>query len=136
MKSPVLKICLFVALLFMLVACAPASQEVQTSTAVQIPEVLKLAISSLLLATVTLGLQALFDNFGLDLRGVGAAIAVSLSGFAIAQLQGIVDVIPTVYDQLTTIVLNIMVVILSGVGVVRALFHRERAAVLFSPRLK
>jgi hypothetical protein len=98
--------------------------------------VLKLALSGLILAAVSLGLQALFDTFGLDLRGVGAAIAVGISGFAIAQLQGFIDIIPVMYDQLTTIVLNILVVILSGLGALRALLHRERAAALFAPRLK
>lgn len=111
-------------LMFTLSACSAAP----TSNAVQIPEALTLAIGALILAAVTLGLQALFDSVGLDLRGVGAAIAVAVSGFAIAQLQGLIDIIPAQYDQLITIVLNVAVVILGGLGTLQALFKRERAA--------
>ena len=109
---------------FALSACTAAP----TSNAVQIPDALTLAIGALILAAVTLGLQTLFDSVGLDLRGVGAAIAVAVSGFAIAQLQGLIDIIPAQYDQLITIVLNVAVVILGGLGTLQALFKRERAA--------
>jgi hypothetical protein len=109
---------------FLLTACSAAP----TSNAVQLPDALKLAISGLILAGVTLGLQVVFDAVGLDLRGVGAAIAVAVSGFAIAQLQGLIDVIPAQFDQLTTIVLNVLIVILGGLGTLRALTNRDRAA--------
>lgn len=115
---------LIVLVVFLLSACATAP----TSNAVQIPEALTLAIGALILAGVTLGLQVVFDSIGLDLRGVGAAIAVAVSGLAIAQLQGLIDIIPAQYDQLITIVLNVAVVILGGLGTLRAVFHRERAA--------
>lgn len=109
---------------FLLSACTAAP----TSNAVQLPEALTLAISGLILAAVTLGLQAVFDSIGLDLRGVGVAIVVAVSGFAVAQLQGLIDIIPVQYDQLVTIVLNVAVVILGGLGTLQALFKRERAA--------
>lgn len=125
-----------VLLLLLVLALSGCVAEVQSSNAVQIPDALRLALSGLILAGVTLGLQALFDMFGLDLRGVGAAVAVAISGFGIAQLQGLIDIIPVAYDQITTIVLNILVVILSGLGALRALLHRERAAALFAPRLR
>ena len=117
-------------LMFTLSACTAAP----TSNAVQIPEALTLAIGALILAAVTLGLQAVFDSVGLDLRGVGAAIAVAVSGFAIAQLQGLIDIIPAQYDQLTTIVLNVAVVILGGIGTLQAVFKRERAAQLLEKK--
>lgn len=103
-----------------------------TSSAVQLPDALKIAIGGLLLAAVTLGLQAVFDIFHLDLRGEGAAIAAVVSGFAIAQLQGLIDIIPAQYDQVTTIVLSVLVVILSGFGVLRAVFQRSRASALLA----
>ena len=106
-----------------LTACSAAP----TSNAVQLPDALKLAISALILAGVTLGLQVVFDSIGLDLRGVGTAIAVAVSGFAIAQLQGLIDIIPAQYDQLITIFLNVAVVILGGLGTIRALTNRDRA---------
>ena len=61
---------------------------IQTSSAVQVPDALKTIVSALLLGAVTLGLNALFNTFGLDLRGVSAAVAVAFSGFLIAQVQG------------------------------------------------
>lgn len=105
---------------------------VQTSSAVQLPEQLKIILSGLILAAVTLGLQAVFDFIGLDLRGEGAVIAATVSGFAIAQLQGLIDLVPAAYDQWVSIGLTVLVVILSGVGVLRAVFQRSRAAALFA----
>lgn len=102
---------------------------IQTSAAVQIPEALKNILSGLILTGVLLGLQAVFDWTGLDLRGVGTAIAVALSGFAVAQLQGYIDVIPAAYDYLVLIGLNVLVTILSGLGFLRLLVNRERPTV-------
>ena len=116
---------------FAAVVSAPASAEaVQTSAAVQIPEALKAILSGLILTGVLLGLQVVFDWTGLDLRGIGTAIAVAISGFAIAQLQGYIDVIPALYDYLVTIGLNVLVVILSGLGYLRLFVNRDRAAAL------
>lgn len=122
-----MKIKKFFVMMFV-VALLTACTAAPTSNAVQIPEALTLAIGALILAAVTLGLQAVFDSFGLDLRGVGAAIAVGVTGFAIAQLQGLIDIVPVQYDQLITVVLNVAVVILGGLGTLQALFKRDRAA--------
>jgi uncharacterized protein YceK len=122
-----MKLKMFFLMLFVTVllgACSAAP----TSNAVQLPDALKPALSGLILAAVTLGLQVVFDSIGLDLRGVGSAIAIAVSGFAIAQLQGLVDIIPAQYDQLVMIVLNIVIVILSGLGTIRAVTDRDRAA--------
>lgn len=119
-------------LVLLLTACAP--EPVATSSAVVLPDALKLALGALILAAVTVGLQVVFDSVGLDLRGVGAAIAVVVSGFAVAQLQSLIDVIPSQYDQLVTIVLNVLVVILGGLGTLRALFNPQRATDLLATR--
>jgi len=103
---------------------------VQTSSAVQVPEALKAILSGLILTGVLIGLQVVFDWTGLDLRGVGAAAAVAISGFAVAQLQGYIDAVPGAYDYLVTIGLNVLVTILSGLGYLRLLVSRERAAAL------
>lgn len=107
-------------------ACAPATA-VQTSQAVQLPDALKLAINALVLFGVTFGLQFVFDKFHLDLRGVGAAIAVAVSEFAILQLQGVIDVIPMQYDMLVTIALNVILAVLTSLGFARVALHKERA---------
>lgn len=109
----------------------PASAEaVQTSAAVQIPDALKAILSGLILTGVLLGLQVVFDWTGLDLRGIGTAVAVAISGFAIAELQGYIDAIPVAYDYIATIGLNVLVVILSGLGYLRLFVNRDRAAAL------
>lgn len=129
--SPKNKVILLVLLAAVLVVPL-FSHSVQGSAAVQIPEQLKLIIDGLVLAAVMLGLQAIFDLVGLDLRGMGAAIAAVLSAFVIAQLQGLIDVVPAIYDQWLTIGIQILVYLLSGVGVLRAIFHPQRAAALFA----
>jgi len=108
-----------------------AEPTLQTSSAVQIPEALKAIISTLLLAVVTLGLQGLFNTFGLDLRGLSSAIAVAVSGFVILQVQGYIDVIPAQYDNLIMIILNVLTVILGGIGTIRALVFRQHINNLF-----
>lgn len=123
------KLLIVLTLLVALTACVPdPAAAVQTSAAVQIPEALKLALSALILAGVTLGLQVVFDSVGLDLRGIGSALAVAVSAFVVAQLQGYIDVIPAEFDGLVLMVLNVAVVILGGLGTLQAAFKRDRAA--------
>jgi hypothetical protein len=110
---------------------APAASGIQTSAAVQIPDALKAIFSAVLLAGVTMGLQAIFNAFGLDLRGVGAAVAVALSGFIIAQLQGYIDVVPVAYDHIIQTIFNVLVVILGGIGAIRAFIHPQHASNMF-----
>lgn len=125
-----LKLLLFVALLVVLTACVPSPEAVQTSQAVEVPAALKLALSALILAAVTLGLQVVFDSVGLDLRGIGSVLAVSVSAFAVAQLQGYVDAVPSQYDAVVLMVLNVAVVVLGGLGTLQALLRGGRAAEL------
>lgn len=125
-----MKYFLLTVLLVALTACVPAPEAVQTSTAVEVPAALKLALSALILAAVTLGLQVVFDSVGIDLRGVGAAVAVSVTAFAVAQLQGYVDAVPAQYDAVVLMVLNVAVVVLGGLGTLQALFRRGRAVEL------
>ena len=125
-----LKVLVLAFFVMSLAACAAQP----TSSAVQVSDALKLAINGLVLFLVTLGLQWVFDNVGLDLRGIGAALAAAVAGFFLLQLQGVIDVIPAAYDMAVTIGLNILLAILSGAGFFRAFLQRERAAQLFSGR--
>lgn len=104
-----------IALLFVLAACAP----VPTSQAVEVPEAINLAIGALVLAALTAGFVFLFEKTGLDLRGFALPISVAVSAFLVAQLQGLINTIPAQYDQLLTILLQIIVVIVGGLGVLR-----------------
>lgn len=115
---------LFVLTLF-LIACVPAP----TSQAVDVPEAIELAIGVLVLAALTAGFVFMLEKTGLDLRGFAMPISVTVSAFLVAQLQGLINIIPAQYDQLLTVVLQIIVVIIGGLGVLR-LRSNERARLL------
>jgi len=113
------------AFLLILSACAPAP----TSQAVDVPEALELAIGALVLAALTAGFVFLFEKSGLDLRGFAVPISVTGSAYLVAQLQGWINTIPAQYDPLLSTVLQIIVVIIGGLGVLR-LRSNERARLL------
>jgi hypothetical protein len=96
-------------------ACAP----VATSQAVQVPEALQLALGAAVLAVLTAGFVFIFEKTGLDLRGYATPIAVTLSAYLVAQLQGWINTLPAQYDPTLTVVLQILVVIVGGLGVLR-----------------
>ena len=125
------KLLIVFVLLAALTACVP-DPTVATSSAVEVPAALKLAISALILSGVMLGLQVIFDSVGLDLRGIGSAFAVAVSAFAVSQLQGYIDVVPAQYDGVVLMVLNVAVVILGSLGTLQALFNSNRAAKLIA----
>ena len=114
-----LKVKVYLAVLLLsvtvLAACAPAP----TSQAVPIPEVIGLAIGALILAALTAGFVFIFEKTGLDLRGFAVPISVTVSAFLVAQLQGIINTIPAQYDPLLSTALQIIVVIIGGLGVLR-----------------
>lgn len=123
------KILIVLALLVVPVLAASTAspdQALQTSMAVQLPPELKAILSALLLAGVTVGLNVVYNWVGLDLRGLSTAIAVTLSAFAVAQIQGYIDVIPAAYDQAVTVFLQVLVVILGGLGTLGLLAARHR----------
>ena len=102
-------------LVFILAACAPAP----TSQAVEVPEAINMAIGALVLAVLTTGFVFLFEKSGLDLRGFAVPISVTISAFLVAQLQGLINTSPAQYDPLLSTVLQIIVVIIGGLGVLR-----------------
>jgi hypothetical protein len=106
---------MFLLLIFVLAACAPAP----TSQAVEVPQAIELALGALVLAALTAGFVFLFEKTGLDLRGFAVPISVTISAFLVAQLQGLINTIPAQYDPLLSTVLQIIVVIIGGLGVLR-----------------
>lgn len=106
---------LFALLAVALAACSPRP----TSQAVDVPEALELAIGVLVLAALTAGFVFVFEKTGLDLRGFATPVSVTVSAFLVAQLQGLINIVPVEYDQLLTVVLQIIVVIIGGLGVLR-----------------
>jgi hypothetical protein len=99
----------------LLAACVPPP----TSQAVDVPQAINLAIGALVLAVLTAGFVFLFEKSGLDLRGFALPISVAVSAFVVAQLQGLINTIPAQYDPLLSTVLQIIVVIIGGLGVLR-----------------
>lgn len=108
-------ILLFFVLALALAACAP----VATSQAVQVPEALQLALGALVLAALTAGFVYIFEWTGLDLRGYAVGISVTISAYLVAQLQGWINTLPAQYDPALTVILQILVVIVGGLGVLR-----------------
>lgn len=102
-------------LIALLTACAPAP----TSQAVDVPDAIELAIGALILAALTAGFVFIFEKTGLDLRGFAVPISVTVSAYLVAQLQGIINTIPAQYDPILSTVLQIIVVIIGGLGVLR-----------------
>ena len=107
---------------------ACVAQPIATSAAVQLPDALKIALNGLILAGITAGLQVVFEKLGLDLRGFGVGVAAAVGEFVILQLQGLIDIVPVQYDMVVSIVLNVIVVVLSGLGYIRLIAQRDRAA--------
>lgn len=128
------KIVVFVLVLaaLLLAACAaPADAAVQTSSAVQVPAALVDALAGVTFIAVLAGLQLVFELFGVNLTGLAATIATALSAAIVAQLQGLIDIVPAQYDSFVGIALQIAVVILGGLGFFRVLTNPKRAAALF-----
>lgn len=113
-KFPRLLVVITLVVLIM-TACTP----VATSQAVQLPEEIKIAIGTALLALLTAGFVYLFEKSGLDLRGFAVPISVVVSAFMIAQLQGWINTIPAQYDVTLTILLKILVILIGGFGILR-----------------
>ena len=122
------KILLLIVFALVLTACVAQPTSVQTSSAVQVSDAVKVAINGLLLTLVMYGLQLVFDLAHIDLRGIGVTIAAAVSEFAILQLQGLIDTIPAAYDPVVTLGLEILLAVLVFLGGVRLFGQRERAA--------
>lgn len=115
LKRLVRLVLIITAVLFVLTACSPAP----TSQAVDVPEAVELAIGALVLALLTAGFVFILEKTGLDLRGFAVPLSVTISAFLVAQLQGLINIISTQYDPLLNTVLQIIVVIIGGLGVLR-----------------
>ena len=76
-------------------------------------------VGALVLAVLTAGFVFLFEKSKLDLRGFAVPLSITISAFLVAQLQGLINTIPAQYDPLLSTVLQIIVVIIGGLGVLR-----------------
>lgn len=106
----------FIGLSVLLIAFAWFAPASSLATAVPIPAELNAWVAGLIFAAVTAGFAFLFSYLGLDLREFATPISGALSLFVLGTLQGWVNLIPAQYEAFVTILFNVLVVILSGVG--------------------
>ena len=101
------------------------STAIQTSTAVQLPQVISDAIGIGIIALLTAGFTWLFNVFGLDLRGTVPVIGLALSTWIVAELQGLVNTIPAQYDPFVSAFFYLLALFLAPAGI---LFLANRRA--------
>lgn len=102
-----------------LVSIGNVNTEVQGSVAVQVPEIVKLALDALFTALLTAGTVWVFEHFKLDLRGFAVPIAMAISAFTVTELQDIINIIPEIYDATLNIMFQIIAVLLGAIGLFR-----------------
>lgn len=105
------------ALFFLTLLTAPGEgiqAFVATSSAVQVPEALVLALNAGLFALLTAGFAALLNWIGLDLLEYVLPLAGTLSGFLIGVVQHWIDIQPISSDPYILMALNIIVVVIGG----------------------
>lgn len=91
-------------------------QAIQTSSAVQIPQALVLAFEGLLFGLIMAGFTWLLNAIGLNLSEIAAPLAGILSGFLLGLAQQWIDFQPVTSDPFILMVLNILVIIFTGLG--------------------
>lgn len=106
----------FVVLVVLLASFVFFAAQAATAQAVQIPNEVNLFLAGLVFALVTAGFNWLFQYIGLDLRGLATPIAGTLSAYIVAELQGLVNMIPAEYDPYVSLAFKLIVVIIGGVG--------------------
>jgi len=92
---------------------------IQTSSAVQVPQSINLAIGAGLLLLLTAAFTWLFEMFNIDLRGFAQPLSLAISAFVVAELQNIVNVIPAQYDVIVQTVFYVLTLILAPLGFFR-----------------
>ena len=106
-------------LLILFAVLIPGEQGVvATSVAVQIPQALSLAFQGLVLALMTFAFNWILQAIGWDITGFAAPLSISLSTFLLGLAQQWINLQPVSSDPTIMLVLNILVIVLSGVGVV------------------
>ena len=120
-----------IVLLSLIMIARPGHQAViNTSAAVQVPEVINAAIQLGITALLTAGFVWLFNTLGLDLRSFALPISLAVSGFITSELQNVINVIPMNYDIWLLIIFQAITIILAPVGLFMLVYHRNELHVL------
>ena len=88
---------------------------------IQLPEPLKVLVAGFVGVLVTEGLKALGALLGRDLTGASAAIAASLTTAILLFADTLLAFILPKYEQMATLILELLVAILGGFGLHRQL---------------
>jgi hypothetical protein len=96
-----------------------------TSMAVQVPIELKLFLGVLLLAGCAAGFNYILHTIGLDLTPYAQPLSLTLSTFLVSLAQHWIDLIPVQYDPAIQMLLNVLVVIVGGLGTLAVLSKRS-----------
>lgn len=99
-----------------LAAAATTVNGVQGSAAVQVPDVIVLAIQVGLAGLLAIGSKWILLRLGLDLGKYVDPLSITIGSFLVMQLQNIINVINTSYDPLIIMIFKIIAVILGAVG--------------------
>jgi hypothetical protein len=89
---------------------------INTSMAVQIPEIVATAISVGIIALLTAGFAWLFKVFGMDLSGLAPVIGLAISTWIVAQLQGLINIVPTQFDPFLNAFFYLLTILLAPAG--------------------
>ena len=112
-----------------LFACTPEPQGIQTSSAVQVDQALKLLIEGVLIAFFTAGTIYIFEVVGWDLRQFAIPVAVSTSTFLVGLLQGWINAQPVELDPWIGLGLRILAALLVSFGTLR-IFSKQPKTLL------
>lgn len=124
MKTVVIILAVLVAALIVMSVTVDPQAAIQTSSAVTIPDEVKLGFTGVMIALWTAGLTYLFERTGLDLRSHAVPLAATIAVFLVGLAQNWINVLDPMYDPTVVLVLRILGALLSGIGVLRLVSRR------------
>lgn len=82
----------------------------------QLPDEGRLLVLSLVTAAVTWALLQISKIFGIDFSGYATAIAAVLAPLLITVIEGYLNLIPRIFDNLVLSVIHLLVLLIGSVG--------------------
>lgn len=126
MRTTIVALVIVVLSAILILTGVVGSSPTPTSSAVQIPLALQFAAGAFLLGLLTTGTNYLFVAIGLDLREYAAPVSVTVAAFLTSLAQGWIDLAAVQYDPAIQLIINILVVVIGGVGTLRLWPKRQR----------
>ena len=128
------------ALVLTLASCAPVNLEavafqgggdtaVQTSSAVQIPEILIQFFNGIVIGLFTAGFIYIYEKTGLDLKQYAVPVAGTVATWVVVELQGYINTIPEVNDVWLNLLFRVLLALIPAAGLLR-IFSRQPATLI------